>query len=120
MKDIDQSRTASVLTLIVGLWVAFSPLFISVSGFALGSVIVLGAIIAIAGLIQLFWENVLPSWVSGIAAVLLFILAFIPMSLGMSAVWNMLISGIVVFVLAIWDEVEVSHLVGEDRRSHQN
>lgn len=122
MEDINQSRTASVLTVIAGLWIALSPIFISVSvsGFALISMIVLGVIVAVAGLVQLFWENILPSWVSGIAAVLLLILALIPMSLGTSAIWNMIISAIVVFVLAVWDEVKVAHFVGEDRRSHQH
>jgi hypothetical protein len=122
MDDVNQSRTASVLTVIAGLWIALSPIFISVSvsGFALWSVIVLGTIIAVAGLAQLFWENILPSWIGGIAAVLLFILAIIPMNLSATAVWNMLISAIVVFVLAIWDDIEVTHLVGEDRRSHQH
>ncbi|MCX6728381.1 MAG: hypothetical protein NTV39_01265 [Candidatus Saccharibacteria bacterium] len=120
MEDIDQSRTASVLTIIAGLWIALSPFVISVSGFALYSVIVLGAIIAVAGVVQLLWENTLPSWISGAASVLLFLLAIAPMSLGVSAVWNMLISAIVVFVLAVWDEIEVAHYVSEGRRSHQN
>lgn len=120
MDDISQSRTASVLTIIAGLWVALSPFFISVSGFTLYSVIVLGAVIAIAGVVQLLWENTLPSWISGAAAVLLFILSIMPMGHGSSAVWNMMISAIVIFALAVWDEIEIAHFVSEDRISHQN
>ena len=119
MKDIDQSRTASILTLIAGLWVAISPLFISVSSSLLPSVIVLGVIIAIAGLVQTFWENTLPSWVSGIAAVLLFIAAFITGTASIAAMWNMIIAAIVVFALAVWDEVEISHFITE-KHSHQH
>lgn len=120
MKDIDQSRTASILTLIAGIWIAASPIFIPVAGGLFVSMIILGAVIALAGLVQIFWENILPSWISGIAAVLLFIAAFITGTASAAAMWNMIISAIAVFALAVWDEVEIAHFIGENRRSQQH
>jgi hypothetical protein len=66
-------------------------------------------VIALAGLAQLFWENVLPSWIDGIAAIWLFISAY---GFGMStaATWNMALAAIAAFLLALWDGAEVGTL----------
>lgn len=69
MNSLGQSRLASVVALLVGAWVAISPIWISVTGGALTSVIITGIVIAVAGLVQLFWKNAIPSWISGLAAV---------------------------------------------------
>lgn len=109
MEDRSQSKLASVLTLLVGIWVAISPIWISVTGGALTSVIITGIVVALAGLVQYFWENPLPSWISGLAAVWLFISAF---SFGVShaMMWSQILSAIATFLLASWDGVEISHV----------
>lgn len=110
MESLSQSRLASVLTLLVGIWLIISPLFISITGGALTNILIVGAIIALSGLVQYFWTgSTLPSWVSAIASVWLFIAAFaFSVSTGMA--WNEAISAVVAFILATWDGVEVSQI----------
>jgi len=115
MDDLNQSRFASIVTLLVGIWVAISPVFISVTGGARTSLIITGIVIALAGLVQIFWANPLPSLVSGLASIWLFISAFAFANLSNAIVWSAVISAVVVFLLSIWDEVEISHV-----RSHMN
>lgn len=104
-----QSRLASVLTIGVGAWMMLAPAFTSVTGGALTSILITGGVIAFAGLVQLFWENVLPSWVNGAAAVWLFISAF-AFDVSTAVSWNMVLGAIVAFVLALWDGTEINQL----------
>ena len=114
MQNTTQLRVASVLTILLGAWVAISPAFISITGAALTNIIITGSVIALAGLIQLFTRSTSPSWLAGLAAVWLFISAF-AFSVSNNAAWNMAISGIVAFLLATWDGVEVNTV---ERRHH--
>lgn len=105
MDNQDQSRFASTLTLLVGAWLLVSPLFISMTGGVLTSTLITGGIIALAGLVQLFWTNPLPSWIAAAAAVWLVISAFVfDMSVG--AGWSTVISAVIAFGLAAWDGME--------------
>ncbi|HET7673707.1 MAG TPA: hypothetical protein VFK11_04325 [Candidatus Saccharimonadales bacterium] len=116
MEKLSQSRLASVLTMLVGVWLLVSPLFISITGGALVNVMIVGGIFAVAGLIQLFWVNSLPSWVNGLAAIWLFISAF-AFSVSTAMAWNEAVSAVAVFILSVWDGAEISQ-VQHDRR-HQ-
>lgn len=109
MESLSQSRLASVLTILVGAWVIISPLFISITGGALTNIIIVGAIIALAGLVQLVWTNTLPSWISALAAIWLFIAAF-AFSVSNAVVWNEVVSAVVAFILSTWDGVEISQV----------
>lgn len=113
MQSLAQSRLASVLTLLAGIYVAISPSFITMSGGSETSTIVVGIVIALAGLVQLFWTNVAPSWIAALAAIYLFISAF-AYSMSTAATWSMVISAIVTFILATWDGVEMN-----DARNHR-
>lgn len=109
MNDRTQSRLASVLTIIVGAWLMASPLFIAAEGVASTNVLIVGGIIALAGLVQLIWDNTLPSWISAIAAVWLVGSAFVfDASAGFA--WNVVLSAIAAFALAVWDGTEISHI----------
>jgi hypothetical protein len=112
MRELNQSRFASVLTIILGAWLLLSPAFISISGAALGSLIVTGIVVVLAGLMQLFMKNSVPSWITGIAAVYLLITAF-SFSVSNAVAWNQVLSAIIGFVLAVWDGFEISEF-----RSH--
>jgi hypothetical protein len=112
-QNISQSRFASVLAILVGAWMLVTPLVISMTGASLVSILVTGAVIALMGLIQLVWFNALPSWIMGLAAIWLFVSAF-AFSVTNGAAWNEAVFGIVTFILATWDGVEV----GEVRRQH--
>jgi hypothetical protein len=104
-----QTRTGSVITLLIGVWIALSPIWITMTGGQITSVIITGVIIALAGLVQYFWANSLPSWISGLASVWLFISAFL-FSAGTGVRWSNILSAIAVFLLSFWDGVEVTHL----------
>lgn len=110
-----QSIVASVIILLIGIWVALSPIWVVLSGGATASTIITGIIIALAGLVQIFWEVSLPSWVSGLAAVWLFISAF-AFSAGTGGKWSLIVSAIAVFILSYWDGAEVSQLHAHKRR----
>lgn len=112
MNNRSQSRIASVLTMAVGAWLLLTPLVISMSGAALVSMMITGGVFVVVGLVQLFWMNTLPSWVSGIAALWLFVSAFV-FSTSTAAAWNEAISAIVAFVLAVWDGFEVGEVEHE-------
>ncbi|HXR50314.1 MAG TPA: hypothetical protein VN778_04790 [Verrucomicrobiae bacterium] len=114
MEKLSQSRLASLLTLIVGAWMMLTPLAISMTGAALTSILITGAIIIVASLVQLGWMNTLPSWVNALAAVWLFISAF-AFTMGTGAAWNQAIFAVITFVLAAWDGVEM----GEVHRGQQ-
>jgi hypothetical protein len=104
-----QSVYASLLILLTGVWVAISPIWVVYSGGAKTNAIITGIVMALAGFVQLFWENTLPSWISALAAVWLFISAF-TYNVGTGAMWSQLLSAIAVFGLSYWDGFEVNHL----------
>lgn len=110
MESLSQSRLASVLTMLVGVYLIVSPLFISITGGALTNIIIVGAVMALAGLVQLAWTNsALPSWVSALAAVWLFIAAF-AFSVSNGMAWNEVVAAVVAFILSTWDGMEISQV----------
>lgn len=116
MERMSQSRLASILTMLVGAWLLISPMFISVTGGPLTNVMVVGAIFVVAGFIQLFWVNTLPSWINALVAIWLFISAF-SYSVSNGMAWSETISAVVAFILATWDGVEISQ-IKQDRQHH--
>lgn len=108
MKDINQSRLASVLALLVGVWVALSPAWITMSSGARISTLLTGIVIIAASATQYFIKNTLPSWINGAAAAWLFLSMF-TFSMGTAAAWSAVLSAIAVVILSTWDGVEVDH-----------
>lgn len=115
MDNLLQSRVASVLTVAVGVWLLLSPLFITITGGALASVLVAGGVIAVAGAVQLFWENTLPSWVTGLAALAL-LATIVIFGVTGAALWSQAISAVAAILLAGWDGLEVEQL--QQHHSH--
>lgn len=111
-----QSLFASILAVVVGVWVMLVPVFTSLTGGALASTLIVGGVIALAGLVQIFWENVLPSWINAAAAVWLFISVF---AFGVSAAvaWNLALAALATLLVATWDGLEVSEVHHEHQRS---
>lgn len=116
MNDRTQSVVASLFTVAAGAWLLLTPAFTSVSGAALTNMLVVGGAVALLGLVQAFWVNVLPSWLNGLAAVYAFFAAFI-VDMSTTATWNLAVAAVVIFVLAIWDGFEIAHF--EDRMHRQ-
>lgn len=110
-----QSLFASVLAIIIGAWVMLVPVFTSLSGAALVSTLIAGGVIALAGLVQIFWENVLPSWVNAVVAVWLFISVF-AFTVSAAVAWNLVLAAIAAFLVAVWDGLEIS----EVHHAHQH
>lgn len=113
MERLSQSRIASSLLILLGAWLVLSPAALSYSGAALVSILGVGALVGLSGLLQMFWESSLPSWTASVLAVYLFISAFI-YRLGNLESWNMAAAGVVIFLIATWDGVEI----GEFHRQH--
>lgn len=109
MERLSQSRLASALTVILGAWVMLSPVFISITGAALVSLLITGGVMIVFGLAQLIWENSLPSWVNAVAAIWLFISAF-TFTISTAATWNQVIVAVIAFALAVWDGAEISEV----------
>lgn len=109
MDNVMQTRVASAFTAIVGIALLFSPLFVTITGGALVSTFIAGGILMLAGVVQYFWENTIPSWVSGLTAVWLAISAVV---FGMSGalLWTTIAAAAVAFLLAVWDGVEVDQV----------
>lgn len=107
MERLSQSRLASSLVILVGAWLMLSPIFISITGAALTSLLITGAVMIVFGFVQLGTENTLPSWINAIAAVWLFISA-LSFSVSAAVVWNQVVFAIIAFVLATWDGAEMS------------
>ena len=110
---LSQSRFASSLLVLLGAWVMISPVFISITGAALTSLLITGGVMIVFGLIQLAWENTLPSWINALAAVWLLVSAF-TFTVSTAMAWSQVISAITAFVLSAWDGVEM----GEVQRLH--
>ena len=117
MNDTVQSRVASLLSVAAGGWLLISPLFISISGPELVNTYIVGGIIAAAALIQLLWENTLPSWVNALAAAWLAISTLV-FSMSGAALWSALIAAAVAFVLAVWDGIEVDQVMQKHVHAH--
>lgn len=110
MDDVAQSRTASILSILTGVWLALSPIWISITGAgAVWSLYIVAGIFIVFGIVQMFTENTLPSWIVALAAIWLFISAF-ALSVSSAAAWNQAITAILAFVFATWDGVEISHV----------
>lgn len=109
MNDIMQTRIASVLSAAVGVALLFSPLFVTITGGALISTFIVGGVLTLAGLTQIFWENALPSWVGGLTAIWMAVSAVV-FSMSGVLLWMTLIAAAVVFLLATWDGVEIERV----------
>lgn len=109
MGDVMQTRLASILTALVGVGLLLLPLFISITGGALISTLVVGGVLVLAGAAQVFWESTLPSWVSGLTAVWLAVSAVV-FSMSGTLLWSTLVAAAAAFLLAVWDGVEVDQV----------
>ena len=107
MQDLRKSKLASILALLAGIWVLISPAWFVMTRGQAANAIIIGVLVAIMALVQLGVKNTVPSWITGLAAVWLFITAFI-FSASTASIWELVISAIVVFGLSVWDGAEMA------------
>ena len=107
-----QTKTASGINVIAGLWLMLSAYFMGL-GFSSNEFIV-GIIIAIVSLVGWFsieqagWV----SWIDGILGVWLLVTPIFVMGLSAATIWNSIILGIIVLAIAIWEGVSSSSTMG--------
>jgi membrane-associated phospholipid phosphatase len=110
MDEKEQVKTASALNIVAGIWLALSPIWISLFGAGqFWSLYIVAGIVIVFSFIQLFSDSTLPSWLTALAAIWLFISAF-ALGVTTAAAWNQAITAIVAFALSVWDSVEVGHV----------
>lgn len=107
--QLNQSRVASVLMLLTGIWIATSPIWISVTGGVAASLIAAGSAIGLAGIVQFFTRSALPSWAAGLAAVWLLVSTLV-FDMSDASVWNHAIVAGVTLLLAFWDGFEITQV----------
>ncbi|MEJ0073494.1 MAG: hypothetical protein WDN27_05455 [Candidatus Saccharibacteria bacterium] len=109
MERLSQSRLASALTIAVGAWLMLSPIFISTTGAALVSLLIVGAVMIVFGFAQLGTDNTSPSWINAAASLWLLVSTLF---LGMSGavITNQVIFAIIGFILATWDGAEMGEV----------
>lgn len=111
-----QSYVAAGLSVAVGAWILLIPAITSVTGGALVMVLSVGGIIALTGLVELFWKNEMPSWLGALAALWLLVSA-LAFDVSTTASWYMALAAIAAFALAVWDGMEAYQM---ERTSHQH
>jgi uncharacterized membrane protein YuzA (DUF378 family) len=117
MKTRDQSRLASTISLLVGIWVLLSPIWISVTGGALTSIIITGIVIIAASVVQYFTVNTIPSWVVGVASLWL-LLSAVVFGVSAAAGWSQILAAIVGLLSAYWDGFEMTSMNTNQRHHH--
>ncbi|MGI0135133.1 MAG: SPW repeat domain-containing protein [Candidatus Micrarchaeaceae archaeon] len=117
MNSVSQTRLAGGLTVLAGIWLLVSPLLISVSSASLIDLLVVGTVFAGVGILQLFWLNAVPGWANALAAIWLFIAAF-AFTASTLAAWNQALVGIIVFLLSVWNGLEVSNTQASQHHAH--
>ncbi|MEO5499286.1 MAG: hypothetical protein ABIR46_02190 [Candidatus Saccharimonadales bacterium] len=102
-----QIKTASIVTILAGLWTASTPLFTTVSDANLMNLLVVGGSLMILGIVQLNVKSSIPSAITVLLALWLVAsaLIFAPSALVM---WSMIVTGMMTFFVGVWDGFEVS------------
>ena len=106
MDDLAQSRFASTLALIIGIWVIVSSVWLPMSTNARMSTLVVGIVMVVMSIAQYFVRNSTPSLVNGFAAVWLVVSVFL-YGMMAAAAWSAVIAAASVFILSWWDGVEI-------------
>lgn len=116
MSDEVQARLASLLTILVGAYVALSPLWTAMSHEVMISAIVTGVIVTAASIWQFFSKATFPTWINAVAAIWL-IVGVLTLGTYTFATWSQILAGAAVFLLAGWDGAEVAHYNHDHFRS---
>lgn len=117
MNEVTQTRIASILTTALGVWLLLSPLFIATTGGALVSTLIVGGVLTLAGIVEFFWENTVPSWISGLTAVWMAI-STTAFDMTDGLLWNTLAAAVATLLIAVWDGVEVSKVAEQRHHTH--
>ncbi|HLM83671.1 MAG TPA: SPW repeat protein [Candidatus Bathyarchaeia archaeon] len=105
MDNNQQVRTAGWINVILGIWLIASPFLLGFTGTALSrNNVIFGIIIAVLSLFEVSApeESAWAGWLNALFGIWILISPFVLGFTGMGALWNGIIAGIIVAVLAIW------------------
>ncbi len=114
MQQQTQERIASGIIALAGLVTLSLPLFITIEGGALISLLFTGISLTILGLVQLFVRNSLPSILSVLVAIWGMASAFL-FDMSNSAMISLLVTAGVTFFASLWSGFEASELEDQSR-----
>jgi len=118
MKRTEQAKTASGINVVAGVWLILSPYILGFAAIsaALASSVITGIIIGVLALIRVYTPKTSAglSWINLILGVWLIASPFILGIASMAAIWNSVILGIIVAVMAIWSATAVA----EEKHGH--
>jgi hypothetical protein len=108
----DKSKIAGGISLIAGLWLAIYA--IAVGAGMVSNLFIVGAIVAIAGLVELYSveSTKFISWVNGILGAWLLISPMFLAGLTVTAMWNSVILGLIILGVAVWSGMSSSSTMG--------
>ncbi|MFA5925830.1 MAG: SPW repeat protein [Parcubacteria group bacterium] len=97
-------KTASGINIVAGIWLIIAPFLLGFTGALRTSDIVFGIIIAILALIRVSAPEEAPwvSWINMIFGIWILLSPFFLGYIGVAALWNNIILGVIVAVLAAW------------------
>ncbi len=113
MVNREQIKTASGLNVLAGVWLILSPFILGFSGTpASTNAIIVGIVVGILALIRSSSPEsaVWLSWINIVLGIWLILSSFIMGVTVASAIWNSIILGVIVLVLAAWSSSATSRL----------
>jgi F0F1-type ATP synthase membrane subunit c/vacuolar-type H+-ATPase subunit K len=111
MNNDQQIRTAGWVNLVLGIWLIISPFVIGFAGTGLSrSNVIFGIIIAILSLFQVSSpsESAWAGWLNALFGLWILVSPFVLGFMGLGALWNGIILGIIVAVIAVWAATSAS------------
>lgn len=109
------AKILSWLVALVGLWTIVSPYILDYSALTVATwhAYIVGIVLIILGVVTAVWENVkydrTLDWITAVLGLWLVVSPFVlTFSTETSAMWNNIITGVVVIVLAVWAALMVS------------
>lgn len=107
MDTSTQIKTASIVTILAGIWTASMPLFTTVDDANLMNLLVVGGLLMLLGIVQLYVKSSVPSAMTVLLALWLVASALI-FSPSVFVTWSMIVTGLLTFFVGVWDGFEVS------------
>lgn len=98
----DTIMTAGWVGLIAGVWLMLSAFFFGAgfmsTAFTVGTLVALFSVIELTSMESSSWV----SWINGILGIWLIIAPFIGAMMGVGALWNSIVLGVVIILVSIW------------------
>ena len=112
MKNREQAKTASGINIAAGIWTILSPYILGFAAItaALTNNIIVGIIIGVLALIRVYTPESSGglSWINLLLGIWLIASPFILGITSLAVIWNNIILGVIVAVMAVWSATAVT------------